>query len=119
MGHCLVLKNDAPAGEELLWTNPNPTASFTGSSKTVNIDLGMYKMVRILCKYFKNEENYYEIAVQINTPYQTMFQQYNGRYTYAMYFSANSAGVTFTQNSGGSDHINIPVKIYGVKNIDR
>lgn len=117
MGQCLVNKARNISNEKLLWSNPNPSDSFTGGTKTIGLDLSGYKKVRILCKYLKNEENYYEIGVQINTPYSSMFQQYTGRYTYAMYFSANNSGITFTQNSGGSDHCNIPIKIFGVKSI--
>lgn len=113
--------------KELLWSNPNPTASF--APQTVDLDLSGYDEVEIKFNY-SNASN---IAASGKGKLNEIIRgcSINGTNTSGLYISGvfrdgtvTNNGITFTTGSfprsGGfstSNDYMIPIKIYGIKHI--
>lgn len=118
-----TLLNDVPH-YTLLWTNPNPTSSF--SAQTISLDLSKYDSVYVVSRastsvnmvdsFFaspeKNQEQIWEVVDK------------NDDYIGARRLTMTNSGVTFSEGvsyallstKGGTDNTRcIPTKIYGIK----
>lgn len=103
-------------GMELLWTNPNPTSTFT--SQTISLDLSGYYAVLIGMKTASSDAIVgYDIVVKGHQSYLARF------YLAADQKNARSATVTATGVSFGdgyagttvNNNAGIPVEIYGIR----
>ncbi len=103
---------------DLLWTNPNPTSSF--SAQTISLDLSEYQLVFVVCKGDTTGTNYTTALAEFNT--LTQIGTING-YTRFRAFTATATGVQFGggykqtsySNDGSDNSATIPYHIYGIK----
>lgn len=95
----------------LLWTNPNPSASFSGQDIVLNLD--SYNSVLIYCK---NDRNYFSARVEKGMGI-TFRDLYTYTADYVRYFSVqtNKIVVGACEGDGSSNTRLIPYKIYGIK----
>ena len=117
------LLNDVPH-YTLLWTNPNPTSSF--SAQTISLDLSKYDMVEISAFYSVTEDVNKMLTTSIvpaNSLGSVSSQQGNGSAFANRKVTLSSNAITFTacvQHYGTTSRENIntccvPYKIYGIK----
>lgn len=112
----LYLHTDAALKPILLWTNPNPSASF--AAQTISLDLSDYKYV-ILTVISGTGYDYTPRASSI-LPVLDDYQEEMGVAAAgtrsARFVIARPMGITFsTSNASSGNNFTIPYKIYGVK----
>lgn len=98
---------------DLLWTNPNPTKTF--SAQTVSLDLSLYDLVLVRASVYYTSVAYVSAVVgRIGERITLMAPTGTGvAYRYA---NITSTGVSFetAQQSTNNQHA-IPQEIYGIK----
>ena len=112
--------------QELLWTNPNPTASF--AAQTIDLDLSEYDAVEIVYKVDNGvtAEQQSMIAIVGNTCRLDIIGQSSGKpFVARRNATINSTSIAFTADYyvttttsdwvSATNHI-IPIEIYGIKN---
>ena len=118
-----TLLNDVPH-YTLLWTNPNPTSSF--SAQTISLDLSKYDAVEVVAKGWHADPYVIFFGARVGEGAEIMTY---GGIDYAVElntrkFTLSSTGVAFqsgyktalnsTTGSVSNSHC-IPTKIYGIK----
>ena len=115
--------NDVPH-YTLLWTNPNPTSSF--SAQTISLDLSKYDAIAVVFdRYGGVDVRSTQMILEKNEKF-TLGTTTDERLRYRA-CSFNDKGVTFdtpqmftTYGIWGSrtstdEYVNVPIKIYGIK----
>ena len=105
---------------DLLWTNPNPTSSFT--AQTISLDLSEYELFIISSKAYADSSSLDEINFSIaikNTDSLAIAFRTSSPELFRV-VTANDNGITFstgkyTGDTNTSDSYAIPQKIYGIK----
>ena len=110
----------APHAIDLLWQNPNPTASF--SPQTVTVDLSGYTLVMVVIR--QSDTSGYEVSAIIpNAVWASGRALTVTNYRQVRSFQIVSTGVSFEEGQEGSPSGNvsvnnaraIPIYIYGIK----
>ena len=118
-----TLLNDVPH-YTLLWTNPNPTSSF--SAQTISLDLSKYDMVEISAFYSVTEDVNKMLTTSIiptNSLGSVSSQKGNGTAFANRKVTLSSQSIAFTActqhyDTTSRDNMNtccVPYKIYGIK----
>ena len=117
-----TLLNDVPH-YTLLWTNPNPTSSF--SAQTISLDLSKYDMVEVVARQYMSDPYYFSSKTEVGKSGKLFCYGYDdARELDARKYSVSTTGVSFetgyytpiSASSGSTSAIhNIPYKIYGIK----
>lgn len=116
--------NDGVSGGllmKLIWTNPNPTATF--AAQTVSIDLSGYDAVMVLARTFTSTDANVALVSAF-----TLIGEYGyleltspvSNNTGARRFNVTSSGIDFERcgyNGGAQNNYLVPQRIYGIKGI--
>lgn len=109
--------------EELLWTNPSPTAAF--SPQTIALDLSGYDEIRIVYKSANDQNVLHSDIGEVGKGMQLFHMNTTGGNYLELYWrsmNVGSSGVVvsngITQQSGyyrdSNNYVIIPYKIYGI-----
>ena len=117
-----TLLNDVPH-YTLLWTNPNPTSSF--SAQTISLDLSKYDAVEVVARQFRSDPYCFSSKTEVGKSGKLFCYGYDdARELDARNYSVSTTGVSFetgyyavisaSSGSTSASH-NVPYKIYGIK----
>ena len=101
---------------KLLWTNPNPTASF--SAQTISLDLSNYDEVEIEAKQLASGTIIQLCRVGIGKQTKCLFRDGNANNFYTRTFVVSASSIQFGDayyNSTVTNTDCVPVAIYGIK----
>lgn len=106
---------------DLLWTNPNPTASF--AAQTISLDLSKYRFIEVEAQYVPITRARVGGAMSALQFFSGSSDTRYGTVSNARRFQAFSSYVSFADNSqvytGSAITVvntnTIPLKIYGIK----
>ena len=136
MAESLAIKNGGGSGlnsETLLWTNPDPGASFAETLVTLSQSLTGFKAVKIVYKYSQTDTTEYELRYLIPEDIESYVKGTNkglycigvlgsaGRYYRPFIFESTAlTGIRFYQGNRGGytdayNTTNVPLEIYGIK----
>lgn len=101
---------------DLLWTNPNSTASF--DAQTLALDLSGYSLLVFVLRDFTGRI-YYNADIAIKSSYPQWINAQFSDYHYERQVTITDSGITFSTgyrnmaSFGGT--VCVPVEIYGMK----
>lgn len=104
----------------LIWTNPNPTATF--AAQTVSLDLSGYDAIGIIPLFSTSVQYPAFMQIYINTPSTVVLNTYasdsNRQGGRTVTISSNGLQFSAGNYNGSASNGNIiPYKIYGIKGI--